>query len=256
MAALLATSQGVNYVSENSTVQKCLDAVGKLARAGIWFAAQLSAGPGLWLTLRSLPHCVVRENEYEAILYVLRAFPQQGRIVLEQVGSPGLRQLTLWEPVGESNRLQPAEDHSESLSPAFQWPTVNGCLLNQQRHPWQCDPRLPDRVTIDFSTDTPELLAAPPGWEMLRRYGRLLVRSLTGSTCQLDAAQAGMLELMQQGMNQSCFLEALVESCALQRRQVESRAVLWSRHLLSCIARISGARGLVGCTAVTFDPHF
>ena len=91
---------------------------------------------------------------------------------------------------------------------------------------------------------------------MLRRNGRLLVRSLTGSTCQLDAAQAGMLELMQQGMNQSCFLEALVESCALQRRQVESRAVLWSRHLLACIARISGARGLVGCTAVTFHPHF
>jgi hypothetical protein len=32
--------------------------------------------------------------------------------------------------------------------------------------------------------------------------------------------------------------------------------VHWSRHLLACIARVTRAKGLIGCRAVTFHPHY
>ena len=208
-----------------------------------------------------MPPCNVTVAEYRALITELRVSPFQERIVNERAGTPGLRQLTLWERVdhvmpnrpapGDSNGGQNITNRLAAIS--FSAP---GPRASVRTHPWQCEPQLPDRVTIDFTHDHPELLPAPPGWELLRRNGRLLLRNPSGFTCQLEAAQAGMLERMQEGMDQVCFLEALFEACSSQQRQDDSRAVHWSRHLLACIARISGARGLVGCHSVTFHPHY
>jgi len=209
---------------ESSTMALCLTAVGKLATAGIWYAAQLSAGPGLWLDLRAVPPCNVTVAEYRALITELRVSPFQERIVNERAGTPGLRQLTLWERVDHVMPSRPAPGDSNGgqnitnrlAAIAFSAP---GPRASVRTHPWQCEPQLPDRVTIDFTHDHPELLQAPPGWELLRRNGRLLLRNPSGFTCQLEAAQAGMLEHMQEGMDQVCLLEALFESCSSQQRQ-------------------------------------
>ncbi len=65
-----------------------------------------------------------------------------------------------------------------------------------------------------------------------------------------------MLELMNQGIDQAVFLDSLLAVCLAQQRQDCPRAVHWSRHLLACIARVTGAKGLIGCRAVTFHPHY
>ncbi len=75
-------------------------------------------------------------------------------------------------------------------------------------------------MSIDCSNDAPDLLEAPRGWTLLRRNERLLVRnpSVASVTCQLEAAQAGMLESMNQGMDQVTFLENSVTVCLKQQR--------------------------------------
>jgi ribonuclease HI len=65
-----------------------------------------------------------------------------------------------------------------------------------------------------------------------------------------------MLELMNQGMDHAAFLDSLLAVCLAQQRQDAARAVHWSRHLLACIARVTGAKGLIGCRAVTYHPHY
>lgn len=47
-----------------------------------------------------------------------------------------------------------------------------------------------------------------------------------------------------------------MRACVDQLRQDEVREVHWSRHLLACLARITGARGLIGCRSVKFHAHF
>ena len=125
-----------------------------------------------------------------------------------------------------------------------------------RQHPWQFEPGLPNAVTVDCTSDAPVQLDAPPNWILLQRNGRLLIRNPEGITCQLEAAQAGMLELINQGLTQTAFLEALLATCVLQQHQDNVRAIHWSRHLLACVAGITGARGLIGCRAVTFHLHY
>ncbi len=119
------------------------------------------------------------------------------------------------------------------------------------RHPWQCEPGLPDAVVIAF------IAACSPRLDIiLQRNGRLLVSNPSGTTHQLEAAQACILELMNQRMDQEAFLDSLLAVCLAQQRQDSVRAVHWSRHVLACIARVTGAKGLIGCLAVTFHPHY
>ncbi len=72
----------------------------------------------------------------------------------------------------------------------------------------------------------------------------MLIRNPAGITCQLEAAQAGMLELINQGTTQAAFLEALLASCVLQQHQDSVRAIHWSRYLLVRMAGITGAKGV------------
>jgi hypothetical protein len=60
-------------------------------------------------------------------------------------------------------------------------------------------------------------LAAPPDWILLQKNGRLLIRNPVGITCQLEAVQVGILELINQGTEQAAFLEALLAVCVLQQ---------------------------------------
>ena len=99
-------------------------------------------------------------------------------------------------------------------------------------------------MTVDCKSDAPVQLDAPPKWILLQRNGRLLIRNPVGITCRLEAAQAGMLELINQGMTQAAFIEALLAACVLQRHHDSVRAIHWSRHLLACVAGITGARGV------------
>ena len=73
----------------------CLRAAARLAAAGIWTAAQLSMGPSLWLTWRSLPSGCVTESEYDTLLAELRVCPYLTRISAERSEMRGQRQLTL-----------------------------------------------------------------------------------------------------------------------------------------------------------------
>jgi hypothetical protein len=181
----------------------CVRAVEKLAAGGIWCAAQLSTGLGLWLNWRTGPNRIVTETEYGALLVVLRDSPHLEQIAKEREDMPGPRQLTLVEAWrgAPANRAAAGQSHPDGIrddrSGSDQRPDGPGPL---RTHPWQCEPGLPDAVTIDCSNDAPYLLKAPPGWTLLRRNGRLLVRNPSGVTSQLEAAQAGMLGLMNQGL--------------------------------------------------------
>ena len=247
---------------DKNVIRQCLHAVGRLATAGIWFAAQLSAGPGRWLGLRALPALDVTESEYETLLAQLSASSHLERIASERTAMPGLRQRTLWEPGGLNKAARSTPNGAGPNPNGGDGPcggtSVEGLTRRRRLHPWQSSPRLPDAVTFDLASDAPDLIPAPPGWELLRRNGRLLVRDPSGLTCQLDAAQAAMLELMNPGMEQPTLLSAMVRACNAQQYRDDGRAspVHWSRHLLACIARITGARGLIGCCSVTFHPHF
>ena len=221
----------------------------------MWTAAQLSLGQGLWLPWRALSCPSVTESEYNALLAEPRVCPHLDRISRERLELRGQRQLTLQESW-----------HGACTVRAIAGPTDPGAALASdidpstetqhwsRRHPWQCEPGLPDAVVIDCTSDTPSSPPAPPGWTLLQRNGRLLVRNPSGTTCQLEAAQASMLELMNQGMDQQAFLDSLLVVCLAQQRQDSARSVHWSRHLLACIFRVTG-ECLIGCHAVTFHPH-
>ncbi len=132
---------------------------------------------------------------------------------------------------------------SLSRSPAS---TVYSCIDPQRgtrKHPWQFE--LPNRGGIDCANDAPVMPLAPARWTLLQRNGRLMVCNPSGITCQLDAAQAGMLELMDQGMDQDAFLDSLVTvcQCVTEQGQDGIRAAHWSRHLshASPVSPVQGA---------------
>ena len=49
---------------------------------------------------------------------------------------------------------------------------------------------------------------------------------------------------------------AILGACTDQSLQDEGQSVMWSRHFLACIAKITNAKGIIGCRSVTFHPHF
>lgn len=77
-----------------------------------------------------------------------------------------------------------------------------------------------------------------------------------GCVQRMEAAQAHMIQCLNAGLPAETLYAALMEACMDQQRQDEMRTVHWNRHLLACIARITEARGLIGCRSVTFHPHF
>ena len=244
---------------KQSVKRKCQRAVEHLAAVGVWCAAELSLGMDLWLSWRDVPCQGLTEAEYNALLTALRAFPDLERVARDRIGMPGPRQLTLLEASGSVRAARAAHAQGRPELPGDREAPrdlrVGDCGWPRQ-HPWQYEPGLPDNVTVDCTSDAPVQLDAPPNWILLQRNGRLLIRNPVGITCQLEAAQAGMLELINQGLTQTAFLEALLATCVLQQHQDNVRAIHWSRHLLACVAGITGARGLIGCRAVTFHPHY
>lgn len=128
-------------------------------------------------------------------------------------------------------------------------------------HPWQCQPPLPTNVTIDLSNHFPSLLPCPAGWEVLQRNGRVLVTAPGCSSVGLDSAQFGMLRALygrqpDQTEQSETFLRNLRASCLAQQRADAEGQVHWSRHLLACLRKITGAELLIGTRAVSHSPHF
>ncbi len=68
------------------------------------------------------------------------------------------------------------------------------------RHPRQCEPAHPDAVRVECTSDAPVQFSGPADSILLQMNRRLLVRNPVGFTCQLDVAQAGMLELIDQAV--------------------------------------------------------
>ena len=122
----------------------CLRAAGKLAADGIWSAAQLSMGPGLWLAWRSLPSGCVTESEYNTLLAELRVCPYLTRISAERSEMRGQRQLTLQESLSGAHaarglKCPNAQDTAQPTG-------VYSCTDPQRgtrKHPWQFEPRPP-----------------------------------------------------------------------------------------------------------------
>ena len=239
----------------------CITAVSKLAAHGILYAAQLSLGEGLWCQRLTLPKSL-SSDEYHALVHVLSSCHEQNRIVRERILVPGYRQLTLYEsPDRASRRPAPAPRVDSSAGQPdvlLQGVTSIEDEMNSRRrcHPWQCAPRLPDLVTFDLSSDTPYAAPGPQGWELVRKNGSLVMRDPEGSVQRMEAAQAHMMHCLNADLSAEVLYAALMVACKDQQSQDETRTVHWNRHLLACIARITRAKGLIGCRSVTFHPHF
>ena len=114
---------------------------------------------------------------------------------------------------------------------------------------------------MDLSNHLPCLLPSPAGWEVLQRNGRTLITAPGCSSVGLDSAQFGMLRALygeQSGQSErsETFLRHLRASCLAQQRADAEGQVHWSRHLLACLRRITGAELLAGVRAVLHNPHF
>ena len=125
-----------------------------------------------------------------------------------------------------------------------------------QSHPWQSDTRLPDNVLFDLTSDTPQHLVGPEGWNLPQRNGRLLICSPTGRVGQLEAAQAHMLLQLNSAVSAGVSYAAILQACVEQQQQDDAKSIHWSRHLLTSMANVTKARGIIGCRSVTYHPHF
>ena len=128
-------------------------------------------------------------------------------------------------------------------------------------HPWQADPPLPSKVTIDISHHLPRSLPAPEGWEIIQRNGRVWITERRSRVVRLDAAHYSMLVASccaqeAQRTPTAQFLAQLSESCRAQQDADRRYFVHWSRHLLASIRQVTGVELLVGASAVMFNPHF
>ncbi len=126
----------------------------------------------LWLSWRDVPCKSLTEAEYNALLTALRASPDRERVARDRIGMPGLRQLTLLE-ANCGVRAARAEVALGRLElpgggEASRDPRVGDSAWPRQ-HPWQCEPGLPDNVTVDCTSDAPMQLAAPPNWILLQK---------------------------------------------------------------------------------------
>ena len=75
---------------------------------------------------------------------------------------------------------------SKNCRPCIQRPTV-------VVHPWQVEPPLPSRVTIDTSHHYPRLMPSPEGWEVWQRNGRISITDHSSQVIRIGAAQYGVL---------------------------------------------------------------
>ena len=128
-------------------------------------------------------------------------------------------------------------------------------------HPWQTDPPLPSRVTIDVSHHYPKNLPAPEGWEIIQRNGRVWIAEYNNRIAKMDAAQYSMLlttccNQEAQGAPTTQFLAHISKSCRAQQDADQAYYVHWSRHLLASVRQITGTELLIGASAVTYNPHF
>ena len=145
--------------------RKCQRAVEKLAAVGVWCASELSLGMGLWLSWRDMPCQGLTEAEYNALLPASRAFPDFERVARDRIGMPGPRQLTMLEANGgvRAARAALAQGRLE-LPGGLEAPRelrVGDSAWPRQR-PWQCEPGLPNAVTVDCTSNAPVHLDAPP----------------------------------------------------------------------------------------------
>ena len=135
-------------------------------------------------------------------------------------------------------------------------------LLPPTLYPWQLDPPLPANVTIDLANHHLRTLPAPTGWEILQRNGQTFITPPGQTTVSIDQAQFGLLRALHSGEHHDQqdlsipFLTHLRESCLAQQRADGLWHVPWSRHLLACLHRITGAELLIGVRAVARHPHF
>ena len=128
-------------------------------------------------------------------------------------------------------------------------------------HPWQRDPPLQQNVIIDLTNHLLRRMPCPEGWEVLQRNGRTLITAPDLGSVGIDSAQYGLLCAMQNEQQDhsspsSLFLRHLRASCLAQQRADAEYQVHWSRHLLACLHRITGAELLIGSRAVAYNPHF
>ena len=86
----------------------CFRALGKLASAGIWFAAQLRHGT-CWKEHRDVRVEGLTAQEYLEVLGWLETYPNRSRIDRDCLAMPGPRQLTLWELPARARPPQPAQ---------------------------------------------------------------------------------------------------------------------------------------------------
>jgi hypothetical protein len=99
-------------------------------------------------------------------------------------------------------------------------------------HPWQAEPPLPSKVTIDISHHLPRSLPAPEGWEILQRNGRVWITECSNGIFRLDAAHYSMLLAACCGQVEQAptvqFLVRLNESCKAQQDADRRHFVHWS----------------------------
>ena len=235
-----------------SVMSGCLTSVGELAHQGIWYAAQLSVGPGQWLPRSSLPATLPAQN-YHTLLQVLAACPQRARMEQDRALLAGDSPPTTNSMVGCG--AGPLQTCSSGDALSLSHPRLNR-ESPPQSHPWQSDTRLPDNVLFDLTSDTPQYPVGPEGWNLLQRNGRLLIRSPAGRVGQLEAAQAHMLLQLNKAAPAEVSYAAILDACVEQQRQDDANSVHWSRHLLASMVTVTKARGIVGCRSVTYHPHF
>jgi hypothetical protein len=115
-------------------------------------------------------------------------------------------------------------------------------------------------VTIDLSHHHPKQIHCPQDWEAMRRNGRVLIARKGVCPFSIDAAQYWMLINLQSRLGNDgpseVILHQLTVTCLAQRHADLQYHVQWSRHLLACLQRSTGAALLIGASAVTHNPHF
>jgi hypothetical protein len=96
----------------------------------------------------------------------------------------------------------------------------------------------------------------------MQRNGRVWIVRKGMCPLGLDAAQYGMLinlsgKLGNYGPSESSLHQISV-TCLAQRQADLQHHVQWSRHLLACLQKSTGATLLIGASAVTYNlnPHF
>jgi hypothetical protein len=107
-------------------------------------------------------------------------------------------------------------------------------------HPWQADPPLPSRITIDVAHHHPKSLPAPENWDIIQRNGRVWIAEHNNRVIKMDAAQYGLLlttcyEQDIQRVPLMKFLVWICESCRSQQDADQEYCVPRSRQLLANI---------------------